>query len=163
MCNGRRHHSDLENALLLATVVILLLAGGAERLGAEAPMIAVKIAMPQTIWHPGDKVRLHIEEDNLSDQSILLSENRTGDMRSGIVVKDSDGKLAPLLADMSKNLRIGRRYSQALEPQQHFAQDVNLARQYNLTKAGSYTVFVVKQDPLTHQKVQSNTLDFRVE
>ena len=60
MCNGRRqHHSDLENALRLATVVILLLAGGAEVLGAEAPMIAVKIAMPQTIWHPGDKVRLH--------------------------------------------------------------------------------------------------------
>jgi hypothetical protein len=130
--------------------------------GAEAPTIAVKIAMPQPTWHSGDRVRLHIEEDNFSDQLILLSQNRTGDVRSGIVVKDSDGKLAPLQADITKSLRMDRS-DQALQPHQHFAQDVNLAKQYNLTKAGNYTVFVVKRDPVTDQKVESNVVGFTVE
>jgi hypothetical protein len=131
---GRQCHGYWANAQRLATITILLiLAGSCIGVAAEAPMIAVKIAMPQTTRHSGDRVRLHIEEDNFSDQLILLSENRTGDVRSGIVVKglrwkartaaggyyqqSPDGSVGPS-ASATPTFRTGWKPSKAVQPDQ---------------------------------------------
>jgi hypothetical protein len=165
MRNAKRvHHEYWPKALRLLAIVALTVSGTHRGWASEAgPMLTVRIDMPETVVHPGDRVKLSIELENLSDQGMLMNPNRTVDMSSGIVVKDPSGNIAPGRADFSKIRPRGSRFAQGLKAHEHLQQVIDLTGQYKLAVLGSYVVYVVKHDPVTHQDVTSNTINFTVE
>jgi hypothetical protein len=121
----------------------------------------ITIAMKPGPIVSGAPVRLHIDYVNNGDRAVLLLSSRVPLMRSGIVVKDSNGTL--LLGNHEpKAPTYWDHPGFGVKPGQRVVEEMDIGRIYDLTRPGAYTVYLDKKIGPGPNETKSNEITFTI-
>ena len=157
---------------LLATALALTAAGAAQT--EQRPPFTLTISAAKTSVPVGSPMTLIAEMKNVSDKDIFTGITMTGDRvqlhHIDIRVLDKDGKPVPEtehgMLIHGRHPRgstvINHAFSIPVAPGESTPEDYDLAKEFELTKPGTYSVQAQRLDYASQILVKSNTITFTI-
>ncbi len=158
--------------ILLFSLFLLLIAAHAQQKPQSAqPSLSLTISVPETVVKAGSPIKLSITTTNTSDHDVSYIVSTLG--LSDVYVHDAAGALAPETPEGAQKHFFSPKHrpfaGSVFSARAHLEAgakqnvEVDLTKEYDLTKPGKYTVYVERPDPENKgNQLKSNTITITV-
>jgi len=126
------------------------------RLANADAAFTVSIAAPKTSLASGTPIRLYVTVENHTSQRLWLNDVRAG---FGVSVHDGQGNLLKSALD---GPYVGSRFAEIVEPGKPQTELLNVAKVFDLTKPGNYSVQAEMKDMGTKELARSNSVTITI-
>jgi hypothetical protein len=154
------HPSAVRSGMGVWIILLTALCVGAQESG---PSFTASIKAPRTAVSGESAIPVGITLSNQTPRLVFVEGLRTSPHGAGITVWDSEGtELLPV--ESARDTPGARRsgISTVIPPSKSITEFVNLAKWFDLSKPGDYTLQVHKRDPISKTMVDSNKITITV-
>jgi hypothetical protein len=141
-------------------------AGAIQDASIQKPSISVETTLRRSVITAGEPVRISVTVANKTDHEVSFPSR--GEFKKqrihmiGVIVRDSHGKVLPRTdygLDISGLNSPSRKSLEGyLRPGEIYVEEYDLAREFDLTSPGAYTIEAGRRDPETNQMVMSKAI-----
>jgi hypothetical protein len=156
----RERRTAVKNARLARFALIVLVCLNVSSAHAQSGLL-MTIQTRSTTFEVGKPMLMQITYVNCAQEIVWVSKSAIPTVRSGIVVTTKDGERLKGNHETANPARLDR-MGFGLHPGETTRESIDIARIYDLTQPGSYTVFVEKVYAPGGHHVKSTAITFTI-